>query len=225
MPLTLFVAVFNMLFTSYGETVIFTILSKSFTLEGLFYGLCQGAMLSSVIMWIACYSKVLTSDKFLSVFSGIAPNIAILLSTVFSFIPRLSKNAQEINDARVNINTTQGKMKKSIDNFSALVSLTLEESIELADSMRARGFNKDRKAYSKYKFNAKDGALLALMIIAFLIILIFKFTGLTDFIFEPVITMGEMSVSCIVIYSVLCFLPLIIDALEDIRWLYLKQKI
>lgn len=225
LPLTFFVAVFNMLFTSYGETVLFNAFSKSFTIEGFFYGLCQGAMLSSVIMWISCYCQVLTTDKFLSVFSGAAPNISILLSTVFSFIPRLNKNAREINDARANINTTPSKLKKSIDNFSALVSLTLEESIELADSMRARGFNRDRKVYSKYKFNAKDGVLTALMIIAFIIVLIFKFSGKTDFIFEPVIAMGKMSAGSIIVYALLCFLPLIINFAEDMRWLYLKQKI
>ncbi|MCD7796864.1 MAG: hypothetical protein LUG95_04460 [Clostridiales bacterium] len=48
-PLTLLSAVFNMLFAYYGDTVLFTLFSRDFTLEPLFYGFCRGMMFSTVI--------------------------------------------------------------------------------------------------------------------------------------------------------------------------------
>ena len=87
----------------------------------------------------------------MSVFSKLAPNLTLVLTMTFSFIPRLRKNAQEINDARMNIDLGQSKFKKSLDNFSSLVSMTLEESIEISDTMRARNFNSSRKLYLTLK--------------------------------------------------------------------------
>ena len=164
LPFTILIGLFNMAFTSYGIDVLFSISNKNFTAEGLAYGLCQGVMFSSVIVWLSSYSYVLSSDKFMSVFSKLAPNLTLVLTMTLSFIPRLRKNAQEINDARLNVNTGQSKLKKSLDNFSALVSMTLEESIEVSDTMRARGFNSSRKPYSKYRFNFNDGVVLIIVL-------------------------------------------------------------
>lgn len=225
LPLIIFVGIFNMIFAHYGETVLFTIFSYDFTLEALFYGFNQGMMFASVILWLNCYSIVLTSDKFLSVFSRLAPNTSLVFSMVLSFLPRLRKNAQDINDARMNINDGRNKLQKSIANFSALLTMTLEESIEVSDSMRARGFSKNRRAYSKYSFALRDGIVMAVSVILFIIVLYFKTSKKTLFIFEPVISAENQSLFSIIIYGVMSFLPLIIDFWEDMKWLYLKQKI
>lgn len=225
LPVLFFTAVFNMLFTHYGTTVLFTAFDMSFTLEGLFYGFCQGMMFLSVITWLSCCSSVLTSERFLSVFGRLAPNCALVFSMVLSFIPRLKKNAVEINDAGMLINDGSSKMKKSISNFSALLTMTLEESIQVSDSMKARGFGKGRTAYSKYRFSFKDGFCIAVIILLFAGVCALKITGRADFIFEPVICMKEFSPLGFIIFTALSLMPLAIDLWEDMRWLYLKQKI
>lgn len=224
-PITLLTGAFNMFFVNWGDTVLFTSFYKEFTLEALFYGLCQGVMFSSMIMWISNYSIVLTSDKFLSVFSNLAPNITLVFSMVLSFLPRMRKNAQEINEARMNIDTEKSQFKKSIDNFSALVSMTLEESLEVSDSMESRGFNNKRTSYTKYRFGIKDGLIIVVSICLFAIVMYFKIIGKTIFIYEPTIKINDFSLVSIIVFAVLSFLPLIIDLEEDIRWLLLKQKI
>lgn len=225
LPLTLFVALFNMMFTHYGATVLFTAFDMNFTLEGLFYGLCQGMMFSAVIMWFSCYSTVVTSERFLAVFGRVAPNCAIVFSMVLSFIPRLKKNAEEINDARMLINTDKSRLKKGLDNFSALLTMTLEESIEVSDSMKARGFGRGRTPYSKYRFSISDGICSFIIFLIFTVLCVMKSLGKVHFIFEPEITMESFSPFSFVFFVVMSFLPVIIDLTEDIKWFYLKQKI
>lgn len=225
LPLIFFIGLFNLAFAHYGETVLFSLFSTDFALESFFYGINQGVMFSSVILWLSCYSIVMTSDKFLSLFSRVAPNFSLVFSMVLSFLPRLRKNADEINDARRLVESEESKMKKSISNFSALISMTLEESIEVSDSMKARGYQKDRRAYSKYGFSVNDGIILAVSVILFAVMLYYKISGKTLFVFEPVMAFDYFSPLSLTAYAVMSFLPLITDLLEDVKWLYLKRKI
>jgi len=225
LPFTLLVALFNMVFTSYGVDVLFSLANKHFTLEGFFYGLCQGVMFSSVILWLSNYSIVMSSDKFMSVFSKLAPNLTLVLTMTFSFIPRLRKNAQEINDARMNIDLGQSKFKKSLDNFSSLVSMTLEESIEISDTMRARNFNSSRKPYSKYRFCSLDLILMIFIIALAGCEVIMNIFNVSEFIFDPEIKVISFSLLDFTVFAVFIFIPVIINILEGIKWHILKQKI
>lgn len=225
LPLILLVAAFNMLFVHTGETVLFSLLDTSFTAESLFYGFNQGVMLGAVILWFSCYNSTVTAEGLMSAFGKRAPNIALVFSMVLTFIPRLKKNLAEIEDARMLADSEKSKMKKALNNLSALVSMTLEESIETADSMKARGFVGKRNPYSKYCFSNKDLAVMLFCALSFAAVIAYKAAGKTTFIFEPIISMPEVSFICITVFAVLCLLPLIIDFAEDIKWFYLKQKI
>ncbi len=224
LPMVLLVMVFNFAFSHYGMTVLFVFRDMNFTAESLFYGFTQGMLLGCVMMWFSCYGRVITAERFIAVFGRIIPNTALVFSMVLSFIPRLRKNAGEISDARQLVNS-ENKLKKSINNFSALITMTLEESIETADSMKARGYNKGRSIYLKYRFSLKDLFLLVFTFIAGTVLLVFKGMGYLDFLFDPVIKMGRLSIWAVIIFAVLSLLPVIIDFLEDMRWFYLKRKI
>lgn len=205
--------------------MLFTAFGTRFTLEGFFYGLCRGTMFSAVIMWFSCYSGVVTSERFLAVFGRLAPNCALVFSMVLSFIPRLKKNAAEINDAAMLLYSGESKLKRSVKSFSSLLTMTLEESIEVSDSMRARGFGKGRSVYSKYGFSVKDGVCAGFILLLFIILCVLKSLGNTEFVFDPAIEMESFSPSAFVLYLLISFLPVTVDLTEDIRWFYLKRKI
>lgn len=224
-PLVVFVAVFNFIFAHYGDTVLFVISDIYFTFESLFYGLCQGLMVAGVITWFSNYSTVVTSERFLSVFGSVAPNTALIFSSVLSFIPRLEKNYTEIRDARKLLDENSSKFKSTLNIFSAVVTMTLEQSISLGDSMKARGFSSKRKVYSKYRFNLKDLMLLIFTIVVFILLSAYIIADRLTFIYEPVVEMGDFAILPFVLYSVLAFLPVLIDFSEDIRWRILKQRI
>ena len=225
LPLILFISVFNFIFAHYGDTVLFAFRNIYFTFESLFYGFCQGMMVAGVIVWFSDYSIVITSERFLSVFGKIAPNTAMIFSSVLSFIPRMEKNYREIRDARKLLDEKNGKFKSALNVFSSVITMTLEDTISLGDSMKARGFSSKRKVYSKYRFNAKDFLLLFISLSIFIVLCIFKITSSLTFIFELVTEMGDLLLLPLVLHSLLVFLPVIIDFWEDIKWRTLKRKI
>ncbi len=224
LPLVIAVAVFNFLFTHYGQTVLFILFEMNFTLEGLFYGFCTGLMLSGVIMWFSCYNEVITSERLLCVFGGVMPNTALVFSMVLGFIPKLKKNISQISDARYLIDKDLTPFKRSLKVFSVLITLTLEESIILSDSMNSRGFGRGRRVYSKYKFSFKDFILMIVMLLLSSYILYSKIKGDAVFIFEPVISMPTISLSAVLCFSAFMLLPVIVDTVEDVRWYILKQR-
>lgn len=224
-PLILLVSVSNFIFSHYGDTVLFTIKNTWFTFESLFYGFCQGLMLGGVILWFSVYSQVVTSERFLSVFGNFMPGTALIFSTVLSFIPRLKNNFAQVRDARKLIDTDKSKLGKSVEIFSAVVTMTLEDSINLSDSMKSRGYRAGRKVYSKYRFNGKDLTVVLFSLLVFTIVCVLKALGKMDFIYEPVIEMEKISILPTAVYTAYLFLPVIIDFTEDMRWHILKQKI
>ncbi len=225
LPLLALTSLFNMIFAHYGQTVLFEIGYTVFTLEALSYGFTQGLMVCAVLFWFSCYNEIVSGEMLLSVFGGFMPNISLVFSMALTFIPRLKKNAERINEARTLIKEDGGRLTKAVSNLSALVMMTLEESIDVSDSMRARGFNGKRTSYSKYLFSYKDALLIITELALFFAAAFFKLTGKADFSADPVIHFGEISATGITAYSLLLLLPLSVNLTEDIRWNLLKRKI
>lgn len=224
LPVMAAVTLFNFLFSHFGATVLFTLGETGFTAQSLFYGFTQSLMLSGVIAWFSDYTDVVTSERFLSVFGRLAPNTALVFSLVLSFLPRLRRNAAEIADARRLI-TDSGRLRAAGQNLSALVSMTLEESIQTAESMKARGFKKSRMVYSRYPFCVKDAAMLALMSVLFAAAAVLRIKGDTQFIYDPFIKNAPLPLWGYFVFTALSMLPFVTDLAEDIKWHYLKRKI
>ena len=218
-------SVFNMIFADYGMTVLFTLGNNSFTLESLAYGFTQGLLVSGVLLWFSCYNEIVTGEMLLSVFGGFMPGTAMLFSMTLAFIPRLMRNAREINDAREQFEKGRSKLTHSVKNLSALVTLTLEESIERSDSMRARGYNSRRRPYSKYRFSHRDLLLVISELMLFAFVLFVRLSRGAVFAFDPKIYVAEQSPLYIIIFTVFTALPLIIDFTEDLKWKLLRRKL
>lgn len=208
------VALFNFAFSHYGATELFSLGDTRFSLEPLLYGVSQGIMLSAVLVWFSVYCCVITAERFLAVVGSFAPNLAMIFSLVFSFVPRFRQNADEIAQARMLVDDGASRMKKSMNNFSALLGMTLEQSIETADSMKARGFNKKRTVYSKYRFSAKDFAVALFVAVTFVAVIFYETAGRLTFIFDPVITLNGIEPIALTAYAMLALLPVIVDLAE-----------
>lgn len=223
--MVILVGIFNMLFSHRGMTVLFSLSDTNFTLESLVYGLTQGLMFGSVIAWFSCYNSVVSSQMLLAVFGGFLPNTALVFSMVLSFIPRMKKNIREIEQSRILLDNDKGKLKKAISNFSALVTMTLEETIELSDSMRGRGFCNKRTVYSKYRLNLNDVALMLIEVMLALAVVLFKHFGKISAFSIAKMSVGVLSPYALVSYTFFTMLPVIINLKEELKWRYLKQKI
>ena len=175
LPVFLVLAVINPLFNTMGKTVLFHLLGRPYTREALLYGAATAAMFVIMLLWFGCYNKVLTSDKFTSLFGNLIPSISLLLVMVLRMVPNLIRKAKQIIGVRKSIGkgageaaTAREKLKSGINVLDALTSWALEGSIVTGDSMRARGYGTaKRTSYMIYRMTPADwlwaGVMLGLL--------------------------------------------------------------
>ncbi len=87
LPLILFAAVINAIVNPRGETVIFYTEYSRITMEAALYGICTGIMISSMLLWFSCFTKIMTGDKFTYMFGKIMPSISLIITMVMRFVP------------------------------------------------------------------------------------------------------------------------------------------
>lgn len=236
LPVIILSAIINPLFNHQGVTVIAYLMTKNpVTVESIFYGIASGMMIGSVICWFSCYNEVMTSDKFIYLFGKIIPSLSLVLSLTLRFVPLFSAqlkkviNAQKCMGRDVSKGNKFKRLKTGILIVSIMVTWSLENAIDTADSMKSRGYGiKGRTTYSIYSFKKYDFLIFMLILCLSLYILSGKLTGGIYFEFFPSIVMGDFTfweISYFVLYLCLCALPVIIELKEEIKWKYIKSKI
>lgn len=171
--LFLLISLINPIFSHKGETVLLFINGKAITLEALFYGINNGIMILSVMIWFLVFSEIMTSDKVMYIFGKFSPRLALLVSMSLRYIPLYRQRAGIINNAQ----KTMGLYKESniVDNVkggirvtSSLITWSLETSVDTADSFAARGGElKHRSSFSLFKFRKNDTVLIIISIVLF----------------------------------------------------------
>ncbi len=225
----LFSSIINGLFTHNGATVLFYIGPNRITKEAFIYGMVMSLMISSVIVWFISFGRIMTSDKLIHVFGGLAPVLGLTISMIFRFIPLLRRRYKEIRMGqaslgRGNIKGPINKIRQFTKEISILLSWSLEASIESADSMTARGYGlPGRTSYRIFTFEKRDGVLIALVII------LTSFVGLTFFLgagrvyYYPEFRFADSEYGylfgpAIMAFILLAFMPFAIDLIGEYRW-------
>ena len=222
LPLFLLIALINPLFSTAGQTVLFSVFARPYTLEALIYGALTALTLLGATLWFSCYSAVMTNDKFTSLFAPVAPSLSLLLVMVMRLIPRLGKKAHQISTARRCIGKDDRSVRGGARILSALTDDALEGSIQTADSMRARGYGSaKRTVFRLYRMRNIDWLLLisqtGLLLATILL-------GRTAVEFTPVLQVQTVSwgfgAYCLYVFS-----PIILHCKEAIQWRRLQSKI
>ncbi len=233
-PMLLIIAVTNPLFSHNGETILFFLNDNPVTLEAILYGLDIAVMIISVFYWFKCYHAVMTSDKFIYLFGRVIPKLSLLLSMVLNFVPKFKRHFREIDEAQkaLGIYTSKSyidKLRSKIRVLSILISWSLENSVETADSMRARGYGlKGRTSYSVFHWTSRDTVMAACVFGLSAAVCFLMSAGYSDYWFYPSFKVFDWSAPSVVLYVVL-FAVMIISAAteikENITWRYLRSKI
>ena len=229
LPLMLLTALLNPLFNHQGMTVITYLgTGNPLTLESILYGLAAAAMLVTVIGWFSCYNAVMTSDKFIYLFGRIIPSLSLLFSMVLRFVPRFKAQLKTVSAAQrcIGRDTSTGTLRQRARHAIAIISImttwALENAIETADSMKARGYGlPGRTAFSIYHFERRDKQVLLLILCLGVYVLIGAIYGSMGFSYFPALRYAPItpySISVFIAYPLLLTLPLIIDRKEDARW-------
>lgn len=210
LPVLFLSAIMNPLFNHAGvHTITYFPNGNPLTLEAILYGLSAACMIISVMCWFSCYNKIITSDKIIYLFGRIIPSLSLVFSMILRFIPRLMSQLKEISNARKCIINDKSRIRNGLAVLSALTTQALENSVETADSMKSRGYGlPHRTSFSNFRFDLRDGAVLACILIAAVYIL-FGFGAIRIKYFPSIgkIPYAPYAVSVYAAYFILCTIP------------------
>ena len=230
LPLFLFLAAINPLFNTYGSRVLFRLFGRPYTYEALLYGAAVAAMFVMMLLWFGCYNKVLTSDKFTSLFGNLIPAISLLLVMIFRLVPNFIRKAKQLSGARRAIDKGAGESKKEklMDAGTVLGALTawaLEGGIVTGDSMRARGYGTaKRTSFMRYRMTVKDWLLLAAMLVLLALTVLAACLGQTAATYTPALSIAPVSWG-VIPYTVYLLIPIVLHGKEALQWHISRSKI
>lgn len=204
------------------------------TLESVAYGIAAAFMMGAVICHFSCFNKIMTSDKIMYIVGGIMPSMSLVFSMTLRFVPRFSRQLKKLRDAGKAMNPAAHnnivrKIQNGIEILSAMITWSLENAVETADSMKSRGYGTGKRtAYSIYIFSERDKTALAFLIFCGSFLLAGGAAGKLFWRFYPSVRGvldDPVTVTLQIVFFCLCIMPVIIDLREDAEWKRSRRKI
>lgn len=194
---SLAVVIFNPIVSHSGKTLLFYLFGNPVTFEALFFGICSGGMLMLVFLWFGVYNKLVTPDRFMYIFSRL-PATSMLVTMTQRMIPLFTRRTNLIKTAQKTLppalaeGETAGffgrirrHLSPGLSQISILLSWSMEDGLDTADSMKARGYGVARRSsFSVYRFTKRDAAAL-FFIVACAVCSASAFYACVDFEFYP----------------------------------------
>ena len=235
LPMALLAAVVNPAFNHAGVTFIMYLPGGNpLTLESILYGLAASGMLLAALLWFSCVTAVLTTDKFVYLFGRIAPALGLVLSMTVRFVPRFAARFREARAARRCLAPAGqegliARLRELAAVLSAMVSWSMENAMDTADSMKSRGWGlPGRTAYTVYRLTDRDRGLLLWLGLAGVFLLSCAASGAMDWRYYPTVRgslTGVLPVSGQIVYLALCLTPVILNGWEAVQWKRLRSGI
>ncbi len=236
LPMALIAIIINFAFNHEGATILtYFSTGNPLTLESILYGAAAGLMLATVITWFSCLNEVITSDKLMYLFGRIVPTLSLTFSMVLRFIPKFIGDFKTVSTAQrcIGHDVSRGsfisKIKSAVIITSVVITRSLENAIDTADSMKSRGYGlRGRTAFSYYRFTCHDRNMFIWLLLCTICIAYGRFAGMLDFRYYPTLKGAPVSVYFIVltaVYLLMCITPLIINLMEAHKWKHLQSEI
>lgn len=223
LPAFFVVALINPVFNHYGVTVLFSLKTGPVTVEAIVYGIVLAGILLTSLMWFSGFNEVMTTDRFVYLFGRFAPALSLVLSMVFRFVPRFTKQLKKIRNGQKCVGrdmagqTLVGKIRMGVKEVSMLVTWGLESGLDTADSMRARGYGVGKRtAYSVFSFTKRDWIVSVVLVIFYGGVLWGIHQGYAYALYNPIIEMagiplGIPSAIFYLAWFVCCMLPVMLQ--------------
>ena len=215
-------------------TPLFFLNGNPVTLEALLYGFALAVAVVGVLLWCKGYSEVMTGDKFLYLFGSVIPRLALVLSMALRFVPQFRRQMRRVRCAQktMGLYAARGytdKVRSAGRVFLAMIAWSLENAMETAASMKARGYGRGRRTnFSLFRFTARDGALLAVCAALMGVVAVGMAAGVTAFDFYPRVSTPELTPAALAVYiafGALSLLPFTLEVREAIVWRYYRSRI
>lgn len=234
LPMFLLVALTNPLFSHNGVTPLFFLNGNPVTLEAFVYGAAIAVMVIGVMLWCKCYSAVMTSDKFLWLFASVIPKLALVLSMALRFLPMFKRQMKKVKNAQRTMGLYAGRgltdrIRCAGRVFLAMVAWSLENAMETAASMRARGYGQGKRTnFSLFRFTVRDGVILTVCLCFVGVTVVGMAMGVTDFTYYPRIGRVDLSPMGLAVYAAflgLSVLPFAEEVRAAIVWRHCRSGI
>lgn len=166
LPLLVLVCLLNPFFSASGSTLLLKVGPRSVYLESLAYGATMGALLVATALWFEDAAAVLTQDRLLALAGRRARSVPLVASMAAQLVPQMLGRARSVR-AAARACTAAGPRPPARDELlrtsTMLLSWSLEDSLERADAMRARGWESGspRTRYRPERFRARDAVAAA----------------------------------------------------------------
>ncbi|WP_438498179.1 energy-coupling factor transporter transmembrane component T [Paenibacillus sp. IHBB 3054] len=228
------VAVINPLFSHRGSHILFYFMDQPITLEAVFYGLMMMTVLLTIFILFISYNYTVTADKFMYLFAGAAPKTALLTLMTIRFVPLFQRRLRQISLIQQirGIDVSKGKLRKRMRDgmtlLKVLLTWSLEEALQTADSMKARGYGIcKRSVYGIYRLDRQDKTVLALLSLSGIIPLFGWLQGYGIFEIYPRMKPMAWGSGEAVMYAGFCLfvgIPLWLEGKEKWLWRSSRRK-
>lgn len=224
----LLVILLNPLLTHRGATTLFYIGNNRITLEAFTYGITMGLSFVAIMLTFTSYNEVVSSHKFLYLFSRISPKVALLTMITIRFVPLFIRRFRQITlvqktkGVQIHSGSFMERVKNGMKLLQVLLVCSLEEALQTADSMQARGFGvTKRSTYIRYRMERRDWFILIyliLVLVSCMICIQRGFGKLTMYPKVEALVFHSYDTSLFVLFLMFIGLPIIIEGREWLWW-------
>jgi energy-coupling factor transport system permease protein len=222
-------------FNQRGNHLLFYLFEKQVYLEAVLQGVMISFTLVCILTLFLTFNIVITPDKFVFLFSKILPQWALLIMLSLRFVPLLRKRLLEISDVQSvkGVSLKAGSVKSRAQSgmlfLQTLLTWSLEESIQTADSMTARGYGLgQRSKYQPFFMKTRDWLACAFLLGSGFLVLFGWWLGDGVLsllpILEPVWLSGREWLYWILFFTMMGF-PVWTEGKEMVKWKFLRHKI
>ena len=229
LPLVLVFALYYSAYHHFGVTVLMkNSIGNNMTLESFVYGLAIGLRFAALCMWLEAMFRVVSSDKVVYLFGKVSPRLALFLTILLRFIPRIGREAGRIDLAQKGIGrgSDQGGIFRRFVNclriFSMLITWMISALALESDSMRARGsLLRGRTAFSIYRFDNRDRAFVIALFGCITLTAMGVILGNSKMWYDPRIlwkSLNAIGMAAAIGYLALCLMPLTLELWTECRF-------
>ncbi|WP_379154312.1 energy-coupling factor transporter transmembrane component T [Paenibacillus sp. sgz5001063] len=226
------VAVLNPLFSHRGAHILFYFMDQPITLEAVLYGLMMMMVLLAVFILFISYNYTVTTDKFMYLFAKAAPRTTLLTLMTMRFVPLFQRRLrqitliQRIRGVDTGKGSLRSRMRDGMTLLKVLLTWSLEEALQTADSMKARGYGTaKRSTYSIFKLDLQDKLVLLVLTISGFITLLCWQQGYGTLEIYPRMKKMDYGWQDAVMYASFCLFVLTPSALEGKeKWLWRSSQ-
>lgn len=167
--LMLIIMIINPLVIRAGATIIWhgpelPFLGKlDISMEALYYGAVSSIRLLVIISIFCLYNLMINPDKVLNLFSKVAGKSVLMIALSTRMLPTMVRDLKRIKEVQQfrGVDFDEGSLWARVKKYSCLYNVlllsSLEDSLEIAESMQARAFGSGKRSvYSRNILRPRD---------------------------------------------------------------------